>query len=150
MEKMIIDERTSWEYEPIGEQYNPTGRVLKNGAMTPSELPDDNDPGEEKRIDIWGRRHLQYILQHKKSLYFDLYVSGKLNTYLADVNAHAENMFFRLIKEIASREGVTESLKAENQMVWVQKMNSIKNQATETVNIELIFVYFSLQVRNII
>ena len=116
MEKSIIDERTGWEYELIGEQYYPTGRVMKNGVMTPSELPEDNGPGEEKPIGVWGQRHLRYIRQYKKSLYFDLFVSGKLHAYLSDIDAQAEDSFSRLVKEMATREGVTEKLKAEDQM----------------------------------
>ena len=139
MEKYIIDERTGWEYELIGEQYYPTGRVMKNGVMTPSELPEDNGPGEEKPIGVWGRRHLRYIRQFKKSLYLDLFTSGKLNAYLDDIDAHAEDSFSRLVKEMAAQEGVTEKLKAENQMAWVQRMNNIRERATEIVNRELIF-----------
>ena len=139
MEKTIIDERTGWEYELIGEQYYPTGRVMRDGALTPSELPEDNGPGEEKPIGIWAQRHLRYIRQYKKSQYFDLFVSGKLNAYLADINAHAEDSFSRLVKEMAAREGVTEKLKAENQMVWIQRMNNIRERAMEIINQELIF-----------
>ena len=140
MEKTIIDERTGWEYELIGEQYYPTGRVMRNSVLTPSEPPEDNRPGEEKSIGIWGQRHLCYIRQYKKSLYFELFVSGKLNTYLADINVQAENSFSRLVKEMAAQEGVTEKLKAENQMAWVQRMNNVWERAMEIVNRELIFV----------
>lgn len=139
MEKYIIDERTGWEYELKCEQYYPTGRVMRNGVMTPSELPEDNGPGEEKPIGVWGRRHLRYIRQFKKSLYLDLFTSGKLNAYLDDIDAHAEDSFSRLVKEMAAQEGVTEKLKAENQMAWVQRMNNIRERATEIVNRELIF-----------
>ena len=139
MEKMSIDERTGWEYELQGDYYYPTGRVQRNGVMTPSELPDDNEPGQEKPIGVWGQRHLRYIRQYKKTLYFDLFVSGKLNAYLADVNAQAEDLFLQTVKEIALQEGVTEKLKAENQMAWVQRMNNIRERATEIVNLGLIF-----------
>ncbi len=139
MKKTIIDERTCWEYELIGERYYPTGRVMRNGALTPSELPEDNGPGEEKPIGVWGQRHLRYIRQYKKSLYFDLFVSGKLNAYLVDVNAQAEELFLRTVKEMAALEGVTEALKAENQMRWVGAMNNIKNRATEIVNNRIVF-----------
>ena len=139
MEKYIIDERTGWEYELKCEQYYPTGRVMRNGVMTPSELPEDNGPGEEKPIGVWGRRHLRYMRQFKKSLYLDLFTSGKLNAYLDDIDAHAEDSFSRLVKEMAAQEGVTEKLKAENQMAWVQRMNNIRERATEIVNRELIF-----------
>lgn len=140
MEKNIIDERTGWEYELIGEQYYPTGRAMRNGVMTPSELPEDNGPEEEKPIGVWGQRHLRYIQQYKKSLYFDLFMSGTLNAYLADINVQAENSFSRLVKEMAEREGVTEKLKADDQMAWVQRMNNIRNRATELINQELIVI----------
>lgn len=139
MEKMIVDERTGWEYELKDDYYYPTGRVMRNGALTPSELPEDNEPGEEEPIGIWGQRHLRYIRQYKKTLYFDLFVSGKLNAYLADVNAQAEDIFLRTVKEMAAREGVTEKLKAKDQMRWVQMMNNIRNSATEIVNTEMIY-----------
>ena len=139
MERIIIDEFTGWEYELKGEQYYPTGRVMKDGVMTPSEIPEENEPEEEKHIGVWGQRHLQYIRQFNKRLYFDLYMSGKLNAYLAEINAQAEDFFLRTVKEMAAQEGVTEKLKAENQMAWVQRMNNIRERATEIVNRELIF-----------
>ena len=137
--KRIIDERTGWEYELQGDYYYPTGRVQKNGVMTPSEPPEDDEPEEEKPVGIWGQRHLRHIRQYKKSLYLDLFMSGKLNAYLFDVNAQAEDDFLRLVKEIAEHEGVTETLKAENQMAWVQRMNNIRERATEIVNRNLIY-----------
>ena len=139
MEKTIIDDRTGWEYELIGEQYYPTGRVMRNRALTPSELPDDNEPGEKKPIGVWGQRHLRYIRQYKKSLYLDLFMSGTLNAYLADINAQAEDLFSRVVKEMAAREGVTEKLKEKEQMRWVEMMNNIRNRATEIVNTEIIY-----------
>lgn len=140
MEKTIIDERSGWEYELKGEQYYPTGRVVKNGVMTPAEMPEDNAPEEGSRfLEIWAQRHLNYIRRHKKSLYLDLYVSGRLNTYLAEINAQAEDIFLQTVKEMAAQEGVTERLKAEDQMLWVQRMNNIRERATEIVNRELIF-----------
>lgn len=139
MGRCIIDERTGWEYELIGEQYYPTRRVMRNGVLTPSELPEDNGPEEAKPVGVWGQRHLRYIRQYKKSLYFDLFVSGKLNAYLVDVNVQAEDLFFRTEKEMAAQEEVTEKLKAEDQMVWIQRMNNIRERATEIVNHELIF-----------
>ena len=140
MEKYIIDERTGWEYELIGDQYYPTGRVMRNGTLTQNELPEDNGPGEERPIGVWGQRHLRYIRQYKKSLYLDLFMSGTLNAYLADINAQAEDSFPRLVKEMAAREGVTEKLKAEDQMAWVQRMNNIRNRAMELINQELIVI----------
>lgn len=140
MEKMIIDERTGWEYEMIGEQYYPTGRVMKDGYLQPETVDDDNQPEEEEYIGVWAQRHLRYIKQYKKKLYFDLYVSGRLNGYLAEIKAQAEEMFFRLVKEMSKREGLTEALKAEDQMSWVQHSNSIHQRAREIVNHELIFI----------
>ena len=140
MEKTIIDERTGWEYELKGEQYYPTGRVAKNGVMTPAEMPEENAPEEESRfLGIWAQQHLNYIRRHKKSLYLDLYVSGRLNAYLAEINAQAEDLFLRTVKEMAALEGVTEKLKAEDQMEWVGRMNNIRNRAEEIVSRELIF-----------
>ena len=94
---------------------------------------------ENKPIGIWGQRHLRYLKQHRKVLYTNLLTSGKLNSYLADIDEQAETMFFRLVEQIAQRNGVTESLKAIDQMAWVQKMNSIRNAAQEIVYAELIY-----------
>lgn len=142
MEKTIIDERTGWEYELIGEQYYPTGRVMRNGVLTPQTVdnePEDNGLGEEMSIGIWGRRHLSYIRAHNKPLYLGLSRSGRLNAYLAEINTRAEDLFLRTVKDIAAREGVNEKLKAEDQMRWVGMMNNIRSRATEIVNRELIF-----------
>lgn len=97
-------------------------------------------PVEEKTesIDIWGQRHKRYLKQNHKVLYMNLLTSGKLNSYLADIDEQAEDMFFRLVKELAEKEGITEKLKAENQMLWVQRMNSIRTRATEVVINDLI------------
>lgn len=137
--KLIIDKRTGWEYELRGDYYYPTGRVQKNGVMNPSKPPENNQPEEEKPVGIWAQRHLRHIRQYKKTLYLDLLMSGKLNAYLADLNAQAEDLFLRLVKEMAEQEGVTEQLKAENQMAWVQRMNNIRQRATEIVNRDLIY-----------
>ena len=82
---------------------------------------------------------MRYIKQYHKVRYVNLLTSGKLNGYLADIDKQAEDMFFRLVKQIAEREGVTEQLKADNQMAWVQKMNNIRNRVTEAVNADLIY-----------
>lgn len=97
------------------------------------------DEPESRPIGIWGQRHLRYIRKHKVSLYAELLTTGKLNDYLADLNEQAEAMFSRLVKQLAEKEGVTEALKAENQMLWVQKMNSIRNTAMEVVSSDLIY-----------
>ena len=139
MEKTIIDERNGWEYELIGEQYYPTGRVMKDGRLQPETVDADNEPGDEIPIVVWAQRHLRYIKRHKKNLYFNLFVSGRLNEYLAEIEAQADDMFFRLVKEMAAQEGVTEKLKAENPMAWIQRMNNIRERAMEIINQELIF-----------
>lgn len=90
-------------------------------------------------IGIWGKRHLRYIKQHHKIRYTNLLTSCKLTAYLADIDEQAEELFFRLVNQLAEKEGVTEQLKADNQMLWVQRMNNIRNQATEIVNAELIY-----------
>ena len=95
---------------------------------------------EDKSIGVWGQRHLRYIRQYKRIFYTNLLTSGKLNSYLADIDEQAKDLFFRLVKQMAECEGVTEQLKAENQMKWVGAMNNIRHRATEIVNTELIFV----------
>lgn len=94
---------------------------------------------EEKPIGIWGQRHLRYLKQHHKVLYYNLQTSGKLNDHLADIDKQAENMFYRLVKELTEKENVTEPLKSTNQMLWVQEMNNIHNRAMEIVNDEIIY-----------
>ena len=103
-------------------------------------LPDLKLPEEEtKPIGIWGQRHRRYLKEHKRAIYTTLLTSGKLNCYLADIDEQAEKMFFRLVKQMAERESVTEHLKAYIQFEWVQKMNNIRNRAMEIVNEEIIF-----------
>ena len=92
-----------------------------------------------KPVGVWGQRHLLYLKQHRKVLYTNLLTSGKLNSYLADIDKQAEDMFLRLVEQIANREGVTEQLKAENQIEWVGRMNNIRSRAMEIVNAELIY-----------
>lgn len=123
MQKFITDERTGLQYELVGDYYLIAGE----------------DEPESRPIGIWGQRHLRYIRKHKVSLYAELLTTGKLNDYLADLNEQAEAMFSRLVKQLAEKEGVTEALKAENQMLWVQKMNSIRNTAMEVVSSDLIY-----------
>ncbi|MGI6268981.1 MAG: TnpV protein [Candidatus Howiella sp.] len=118
-------------FEQMGGTYRQVGDYLIPNLELP---PQDNRP-----IGIWGQRHLRYIKQNKKSLYIELKMSGKLNDHLADVNEEAEEMFSRLVKQMAEKQGVTEQLKAENQMNWVGRMNCIRNQATEIINNELIY-----------
>ena len=123
MEKFITDERTALRYEFVGDYYLIAG---------------ENEP-EGRSVGILRQRHLRYIRRYKRHLYFGLLIRGKLNDYLADIIEQAEKMFSRLVKQLAEKEGVTEALKAENQMLWVQKMNSIRNAAMEVVSSELIY-----------
>lgn len=124
MKNRIHDEKNGLWYEKQGDYYLPY-----------LELPEQ----ENKPIGIWGQRHLRYIKQHKRVFYANLLTSCKLNNYLADVDEQAENLFLQLVKDLAKKENVTEKLKAENQILWVQRMNSIRNRATEVVNTDLIY-----------
>ena len=124
MEQYKFDESNGLWYERNGDYYLPL-----------LALP----PQEDKSICIWGQRHLRYIRENKRALYTSLKATGKLNSYLADVNAKAEEMFSQLVKQLAEKEGVTENLKADDQMEWVGRMNSIRSRANEIVNDELIY-----------
>ena len=125
MERFVTDERTGLRYELVGDYYLIAG---------------DNEPEEEQKpIGIWGQRHLRYLKKHHRVLYGNLLTSGKLNGYLVDIDRQAEEMFERLVKQMAEREGVTEQLKAANSMEWVRKMNSIRYRAVEITNSELIY-----------
>lgn len=124
MEKYIYDEKNGLWYELQGDYYIP---CLK--------LPDE----EQRPIGVWGQRHLRYLQQHRKALYTELQITGKLNGYLVDLNDQAERMFLELVKQLAAREGVTEQLKAQNQMLWVQRMHNIRDRAIEIVNEDLIY-----------
>ena len=123
MDKYITDERTGLKYELVGDYYFIAG---------------DDEP-EERPIGIWGQRHLRHLKKHRRTVYAELLTSGKLNDYLADLNEQAENMFFRLVKKLAEKEGITETLKAENQMLWVQRMNAVRETAPEIINNDLIY-----------
>ena len=103
-------------------------------------LPNLTLPEHENReIGVWGQRHKRYLLNHHKVRYYNLLTSCKLTDYLADINEQAENMYQILVKQIAEKDGVTEHLKTENQMLWIQQMNNIRNRANEIVNTELIY-----------
>ena len=119
-------------FEEMGGTYARQGDYLLPCLFLPAEK-------ENKPIGVWGQRHLRYIRQYKRILYTTLLTSGKLNSYLADIDEQAEGMFLRLVEQIANREGVTEQLKVENQIEWVRAMNSIQHRVTELVNAELIF-----------
>ena len=94
---------------------------------------------EDQPIGIWGQRHLRYLKKHRRVRYANLLTSGELNAYLADIDRQAENLFLRLVKQMADAEGITEALKANNQMEWVGRMNNIRSRAKEVINNELIF-----------
>lgn len=98
-----------------------------------------NDEPDDCSVGIWGQRHLRYLKQHHKVVYAELLRSSKLNGYIANLNKQAEDMFSRLVQELVKRDGITENLKAENQMLWVQRMNAARETATEIVNKKLIY-----------
>ena len=123
--KYITDEKTGLKYELVGDYYFLAG---------------DDEPEEQRHIGIWGQRHGRYLRQNKKVTYTGLLISGKLPDYLADINEQAEEMFSQLVKQMAEHEGVTEQLKTQDQMKWVQRMNSIRDRTTEIVIHSLIFV----------
>lgn len=118
-------------FEQMGGTYTQQGDYYLPNLALPAE--------ENKFIGIWGQRHLRYLREYRRIIYASLLTSGKLNGYLANIDEQAEDMFFRLVKQMSVREGVTEQLKAENQMKWIRAMNSIRHRATEIVNSELIF-----------
>lgn len=94
---------------------------------------------EQNPIGIWGQRHARHLKEYHKILYYNLLTSRKLNSYLAGIDKQAEEMYFRLVKQLAEKENVTEKLKAENQMLWLQRMNNIRSRAREVVNTEIIY-----------
>ena len=123
MDKYIFDESNGLWYELQGDYYIPC-LILSEEETQP--------------IGLWGQRHKQYLKEHRHIVYTTMLIDGTLNRYLADINQQAEQMFYRLIDEMAQKQGVTEQLKAENQMEWVQQMNACKAQAEEIVKFELI------------
>lgn len=125
MEKYKYDENNGLWYELQGDYYLP---CLK--------LP----VGEQVHIGIWGQRHLNYLRENKRVLLSGLQFSGKLNGYLADIDSQADKMFKQLVKQMADREGITEQLKADDQIAWVCRMNNIRNRAMEIVNSEIIYI----------
>ncbi len=119
-------------FEQMGGTYTQVGDYM---------LPDLLPAEEEKKANIgaWAMRHKRYLKQNHKVFYYNLLTSGKLNSYLADIEQQAEEMFFRLVNDLAEKENVTEELKATDMMLWVRNMNNIRNRATEKVNAELIY-----------
>ncbi len=119
-------------FEQLGGTYTQTGDYL----LPDLSLPAEKEPGN---VGVWALRHKRYLKQHHKVLYYNLLTSGKLDSYLADIEEQAQQLFLRLVKEYAEKEAVTEQLKAADPMVWVRQMNNIRNRATEIVNNEVIY-----------
>lgn len=123
MKKNYTDDKTGINYTLVGDVYLPN-----------LVLADTNYP-----IGIWGQRHKEYLKENHKQMYYNLLTQGKLNSYFHDVDVRAKEMYDTLIKQLAENEGITEQLKAENQMLWIQLMNNIANRARDIVNAEIIF-----------
>ena len=119
-------------FEQIGGTYTLQGDYLLPNLALPAEKETGN-------IGMWALRHKRYLKHHHKVLYYNLLTSGKLHSHLADVEEQAQDLFSRLVKEYAEKEGITEQLKSTDQMKWVGKMNAIRNAATEIINRELIY-----------
>lgn len=117
-------------FEQMGGTYTQQGDYV---------LPNLILPAENQPIGIWGQRHARYLKQHRKILYYNLLTSGKLNSYLTDIDKQAEEMLSRIINEMTKKQGISEQLKANDQMAWVGKMNNIRNRAIEIVNHQIIF-----------
>lgn len=123
MEKYKFDGNNGLWYELQGDYYLPC-----------LELPEE----EQAYIGIWGQRHRRYLKEHRRVRYANLLTSGKMNAYLADIDRQAEELFLRLVKQMADAEGITEKLKVSNQMEWVRRMNNIRNRAVEIVYTEIV------------
>lgn len=117
-------------FEQTGGTYHQEGDYL-----LPNLVPPENAP-----VGIWGQRRRHYLKTYREAIYTALLLSGKLDAHLSEIDAQAEAMFFQLVKQLAEQEGITEQLKAENQMEWVGHMNNIQNRAIEIVRTELITV----------
>lgn len=118
-------------FEQMGGTYTRQGDYILPNLKLPAE--------NEQLIGIWGRRHARYLKQHRRILYYNLLTSGKLNSYLADIDKQAEDMFLRMVKQMAEREDVTEQFKDENPMKWVRRINNIRSRAIEIINSDLIY-----------
>ena len=124
MERFITEGRTGLKYELVGDYYLIAG---------------EDEPEEDQPIGVWGQRHLRYLKEHHRVRYANLLTSGELNAYLADIDRQAEELFLRLVKQMANAEGISETLKASNQMEWVRRMNSCRNRASEIVYHQVIY-----------
>ena len=125
MKQHITDPKTEIAYTLHGDYYLPDLSLLAE---------------EEIPIGMWGKRHEAFLKNHQRGVYNEFLVSGKLQRYLAQIDHDAQEMFDLLVRQLAEQEGITEQFKAEDQLKWVQKMNSVRNRATEIVNHELIYV----------
>lgn len=119
-------------FEEMGGTYTQAGDYFLPNLKMPEE--------KTKPIGVWGQRHKRYLKEYKRATYTTLLTSSKLNSYLADIDEQAEKMFSRLVRQMVDRESVTEQLKADNQLEWVQRMNIIRSRAIEIVNTDLIYV----------
>lgn len=119
-------------FEQLGGAYTQQGDYLLPNLALPAEKETGN-------IGVWALRHKRYLKQHHKVLYYNLLTSGKLDSYLADIEEQAQQLFRRLVKEYAEKEGVTEQLKSTDQMLWVRRMNNIRSRVTEVISKELIY-----------
>ena len=124
MEKYIYNEQNGLWYELQGDYYLPCLKLPGDGTV---------------HIGIWGQRHRRYLKTHRRALYTSLLTSGKLNSYLADINRQAEELFSRLVKQIAESENINEELKATDTTAWIGKMNNVRNRAAEVVSEEIIY-----------
>ena len=125
MERFVTDERTGLKYELVGDYYLIAG---------------DDEPEENQPIGVWWQRHLRYLKECHRGRYANLLTSSELNAYLADIDRQAEELFLRLVKQMANAEGISETLKASNQMEWVRRMNSCRNRASEIVYHQVIYI----------
>ena len=120
-------------FEQFGGTYTKQGDYLLPNLALPAEKETGN-------IGIWATRHKRYLKQYHKVLYYNLLTSGKMNSYLADIEQQAQQLFLRLVKELAEKENVTVELKVDDMLLWVQKINNIRSRATEIVNYEVIYI----------
>jgi hypothetical protein len=124
MESFVTDERAGLKYELVGDYYLIAG---------------DDEPEEDQPIGVWGQRHLCYLKEHRRVRYTTLLTGGELNAYLADIDRRAEELFLRLVKQMADADGISETLKANDQMEWVGRMNNVRSRAFEIVEVDIIY-----------
>ena len=125
MERFVTDERTGLKYELVGGYYLIAG---------------DDELEEDRPIGVWGQRHLRYLKEHHRVRYANLLASGELNAYLADIDRQAEELFLRLVSQMADAEGISETLKASDQMKWVRRMNNVRSRAFEIVEADISYI----------